>query len=605
MNNVIAFRLYNFMAFQDSGWIEFNAISLIFGRNSSGKSVIIRALRLLKQSLERSEPGQALVLSSEDGVHLGAFNTILHNGGKTNRPRNIFDPNWLAAQVITFQFRCIVDNSILEPLVDRINRLLRQRSAPEIPFIGVNRFVDLSLQFAYEHDSGTTESTRIRLVGVHLDCDWSDLVDSGISNIISAVRLPNYDDIDGLESVLYSGNLEQSQQEEAETIRQGTLQWSTQWGWESDLELSQPAPTDERTWDMVTVTLPSGFLPDFQYKEEPHKHEPSDPHLNDFDLFDSILADVRDSIREFLSSIQHLGPLRPEPQREYIFTAKSMARWRRQGLGAMVEFLRTAPTGEKQSEASLQTSFDEIGSEDSEYALAATIKTIRERTEKGQEQTGQEQTGQVKNALAHWLQLLELGSSYRIRRQLLFEDEGFVASLEIEDKTGRFDNISDVGSGVSQVLPIVITSLNASPNALIIIEQPELHLHPRAQASLADLFIEAQKPDLSSKTKKESNRFLIETHSEHLLLRLRRRIAESTINEISPNDNLYIQQNDVQAIFIDRSLQGVSTAESININEFGEMASPVNFKGFFADDAREIAKLTAARLKGQMKEVGT
>lgn len=600
MNNVKAFRLYNFMAFQDSGWIEFNAISLLFGRNSSGKSVIIRALRLLKQSLERSEPGQALVLSSEDGIRLGAFNTILHNGGKTNQPRNIFDPNWLAAQVITFQFRCMVDNSVLEPLVDRINRLLRQRPTPEIPFIGANRFVDLSLQFAYEHDAGTTESTRIQLVGVHLDCDWSDLVDSGTSNIISAVRLPNYDDIDGLESVLYSGKLEQSQQEEAKPIRQGTLRWSTQSVWESDLELSQPAPNDERTWDMVTVTLPSGFLPDFQYKEKPHKHDSSDPHSNDFDLFGFILKDATDSTSEFLRSIQHLGPLRPEPQREYIFTAKSIARWRRQGLSAMVEFLRTAPTGKKRSEAALQVSFDEIGNEDSEYALETTIKTKREMTVKGQEQREQ-----VKNALDHWLQVLELGSSYRLRRQLLFEDEGFIASLDIADKTGRFDNISDVGSGVSQVLPIVITSLNASPNALIIIEQPELHLHPRAQASLADLFIEAQKPDLSGKTKKESNRFLIETHSEHILLRLRRRIAESTINEISPNDNLYIQQNDVQAIFIDRSLQGVSTAESININEFGEMASPVNFKGFFADDAREIAKLTAARLKGQMKEVGT
>lgn len=483
MNNVKAFRLYNFMAFQDSGWIEFNAISLLFGRNSSGKSVIIRALRLLKQSLERSEPGQTLVLSSEDGIRLGAFNAILHNGGKTNQPRNIFDSNWLAAQVITFQFRCMVEHSVLEPLVDRINRLLRQRSAPEIPFIGANRFVDLSLQFAYEHDSGTTESTRIQLVGVHLDCDWSDLVESRISNIISAVRLPNYDDIDGLESVLYSGNLEQSQQEEAEIIRQGALRWSTQWVWESDLELSQPAPNDERTWDMVTVTLPSGFLPDFQYKEKPHKHETSAPHSNDFDLFDSMLADVRDSISEFLSSIQHLGPLRPEPQREYIFTAKSMARWRRQGLGAMVEFLRTAPTGEKRSEVALQVSFDEIGNEDSEYALEATIKTKREMTVKGQEQTEQ-----VKNALDHWLQVLELGSSYHLRRQLLFEDEGFIASLDIEDKMGRFDNISDVGSGVSQVLPIVITSLNASPNALIIIEQPELHLHPRAQASLSDLF---------------------------------------------------------------------------------------------------------------------
>ena len=48
---VDAFRLKNFMAFRDTGWIELRAITLLFGRNSSGKSAIIRALRLLKQSL--------------------------------------------------------------------------------------------------------------------------------------------------------------------------------------------------------------------------------------------------------------------------------------------------------------------------------------------------------------------------------------------------------------------------------------------------------------------------------------------------------------------------------------------------------------------------
>jgi hypothetical protein len=411
------------------------------------------------------------------------------------------------------------------------------------------------------------------------------------------VRLPNYDDIDGLESVLYSGKLEQSQQEEAEPIRQGTLRWSTQWVWESDLELSQPAPNDERTWDMVTVTLPSGFLPDFQYKEKPHKHDSSDPHSNDFDLFDFILKDATDSTSEFLRSIQHLGPLRPEPQREYIFTAKSIERWRRQGLGAMVEFLRTAPTGEKRSEAALQVSFDEIGNEDSEYALETTIKTKREMTVKGQEQTEQ-----VKNALDHWLQVLELGSSYRLRRQLLFEDEGFIASLDIEDNMGRFDNISDVGSGVSQALPIVITSLNASPNALIIIEQPELHLHPRAQASLSDLFIEAQKPDLSGKTKKESNRFLIETHSEHLLLRLQKQVARTTVGEIPVEKSLQKLLPNQLAIYFTNRKGGVSTVTEIEVGSFGDlMNTPEGFEEFFSDDMRETAERMRSRLLGKRK----
>ncbi|MFA9396320.1 MAG: AAA family ATPase [Halodesulfovibrio sp.] len=84
----------------------------------------------------------------------------------------------------------------------------------------------------------------------------------------------------------------------------------------------------------------------------------------------------------------------------------------------------------------------------------------------------------------------------------------------------RHDNIpldvTDVGFGISQVLPVLLYSVWADRNELILIEQPEIHLHPKAQADLVDFFIERSK----------DNRFIIETHSEAFLRRLRRRIAE-------------------------------------------------------------------------------
>ncbi|MGP3783633.1 AAA family ATPase [Paenibacillus sp. 1A_MP2] len=104
----------------------------------------------------------------------------------------------------------------------------------------------------------------------------------------------------------------------------------------------------------------------------------------------------------------------------------------------------------------------------------------------------------------HW-------SSYKGLFELLFKT-----------KDGGSVNAKDVGFGVSQILPVIIQGYYPI-NQCIVIEQPEIHLHPRAQAELADLFL-----DIIEKTNKS---MLIETHSEHILLRLRRRIIENTLKK--------------------------------------------------------------------------
>jgi len=78
----------------------------------------------------------------------------------------------------------------------------------------------------------------------------------------------------------------------------------------------------------------------------------------------------------------------------------------------------------------------------------------------------------------------------------------------------------DVGIGISQVLPVLVNAY-ASKNAIIAMEQPEIHLHPALQAELGDVFIESALGD-------NKNRFILETHSEHLILRILRRIRETT-----------------------------------------------------------------------------
>lgn len=101
---------------------------------------------------------------------------------------------------------------------------------------------------------------------------------------------------------------------------------------------------------------------------------------------------------------------------------------------------------------------------------------------------------------------------------------GPLISIQLEDlRNGTIVTPKDVGFGIGQVLPIILEAI-VSNNKLICVEQPEIHLHPRLQAHLADLFIESTKSG-------KNNQWIIETHSEALMLRIQRRIREGIISK--------------------------------------------------------------------------
>jgi predicted ATPase len=118
-----------------------------------------------------------------------------------------------------------------------------------------------------------------------------------------------------------------------------------------------------------------------------------------------------------------------------------------------------------------------------------------------------------------------------------------IQELNIVDK--RSETVvshRDVGIGVSQVLPVLVSAY-ASQEKIIAIEQPEIHLHPALQADLGDVFIQ-------SALGENKNRFLIETHSEHLLLRIMRRIRETTSGKL-PKGAFPVRPEDVMVLFVE------------------------------------------------------
>jgi len=164
-----------------------------------------------------------------------------------------------------------------------------------------------------------------------------------------------------------------------------------------------------------------------------------------------------------------------------------------------------------------------------------------------------------------------------VRRLVETRNETLQDLVLIDKRSGTPVSHRDVGIGVSQVLPVLVSAY-ASRGLLVAIEQPEIHLHPALQAELGDVFLE-------SALGEQGNRFLIETHSEHLILRILRRIRETTDGEL-PSGCAPVRPDDVSVLYMQAGREGAE-AVHIPVTEEGEFERPWP-EGFFAERSREL-----------------
>jgi predicted ATPase len=244
-------------------------------------------------------------------------------------------------------------------------------------------------------------------------------------------------------------------------------------------------------------------------------------------------------VDESFARLLYLGPLRIAPSRTYLATGTQPS-----DVGARGEYTIEA----------LLASADRSGARmggglDDQYELGASSK------------------------VAEWLKALGVLDAFEI--EPIAPDRHV---FEVRVRTSPEQSwvvLPDVGFGVSQVLPVLALCAYAAPGSTIILEQPELHLHPSVQAGLADVLIET--------ATQRGVQIILESHSEHLLLRLQRRIAEGTVS------------NDDVAMYFCRLENGASVADKLDVDEWGGIRNWPD--DFFGDSFGETEKRVRAGIK--------
>lgn len=248
-----------------------------------------------------------------------------------------------------------------------------------------------------------------------------------------------------------------------------------------------------------------------------------------------------DELNALASQVEYLGPLRDEPRVVW-------DQWN--------ELARGLPVGAR-----------------GEYSAAVLNRSGGQLIHYGLPESKELGIETLATAVDRWLSYLEIGEAVSARPHGKL---GVGLDLQIG---GHFRDLTSVGVGVSQALPLLVGVLAAPAGSIFIVEQPELHLHPDVQSRLADFMLTAR-PDMA---------LIVETHSDSFITRIRRRAAEGSINI----DN-------VDITFVEPSHRG-SVSRSLEVSEFGDLSEwPKGFVSSVEEDVRAILEANVARQVGDI-----
>ena len=242
------------------------------------------------------------------------------------------------------------------------------------------------------------------------------------------------------------------------------------------------------------------------------------------------LQDLSLALRRELEAIVYLGPLRQRPARDQV--------WNKGGSGSV------GAEGQQAINALLSDALQPGAGQ------GAVLRSVS--------------AGLQRMGLADRIEVRQLGRSSRY--ELLVHKDGVAA------------NLRDVGVGVAQVLPVLTVAYSVPPGSTVLLEEPEIHLHPLAQAVLAELFAEV--------SQQRRVQFLVETHSEHLFRRMQTLLARRQTTT-AQCQMLFVERQGANAVLV-----------PLEVDEFGAVRNwPPRFFGDAMGEAREQARARAQRMR--------
>ncbi len=543
---ISAITIENFKGIKDPVRIDFKPITLLFGPNSAGKSTIVQALHYALEIFERNNLDPDRTSIGGKAVDLGGFETLVYNHDMSKSICLKIDLD-LQDEDLPQYFDGYEDMGLFQ---------FSDKQIGEIPMRAVSAAVEVSVKWNHQLGRPVLFQYKVDMNSHHLAT--IEATDDGKQVFLSKIN--------PLNPVF----LENISPDEADCIIKRHFVEDS--AGEEELEKLGPIFTALLTnfkmeKGVAGLTRPIGVagagtaMP--QWGKALQFHGPV--WADEADLIDegnllmclsALIVGPGELVCDGLKKMCYIGPVREIPPRNFTpEKSPDPSRWS-SGLKGW-DILYTAKKGFVEQLNRWLNQEDRLNA-----GYSIEVKRFREIGDDDpisifiNEGLGLEEMDMIQTRL----------SEIPIKSRVSIRDE----------KTGIELMPQDVGIGISQTLPVIIGSLHIK-EGMLAIEQPELHIHPALQVALGDLFI--------ARSRETQVCFLLETHSEHLMLRFLRRIRETDEGNLPPGKDP-LRPDQLAVYYVEQGKTGVSVFP-IRISEDGEFIDRWP-KGFFSERAEEL-----------------
>jgi predicted ATPase len=563
--------------------IELKPITLFFGANSAGKSTVIQAINLLRYIVFNEDDELADVSPRKPNISIGDYYDYVYNHDINRDIKIRIEFEIESSSTVTENSRLIDDinsfhlikdlsKKIKSGIIEVVLRYNKKDNCAEIIHYRAGYNSKLLCGLKWEDP---TYLDFIHIKNIYEILEGNNTIADNIENILNIIlkyKLHEYNyvvekykknDISDDAVKDYFNLIENEIKELNYSISSiiDVLEFLQKYNldilFDDSIEIDSFSTLVFKNFILEDPYI--DMIPKFALLFEYHERD-----FFDYNLIYFLLEVPKNIIMDFLKRSIHIGPIREIPPRDFRPQRKSnYGRWYH-GLEAW-DILINRPWG-----LSLQKINNSLLALEAGYQIKIKeYYEIEQHDKLWNDLLSLENNNNITSIKDNIKILIEEKKSLTKRNKIVYTPK-LNPDLELQ--------ANDLGIGISQLIPIVVA--NEYHSSFIIIEQPELHIHPAIQVEIADLFIDGLSNGYSKK------QYLIETHSEHIMLRMLRRIEETTKRKSQHKENLHLKPEDLSVLFFEQTENGVKVTH-LPVDETGEFTEQWP-KGFFEERAEEL-----------------